>query len=92
MPPQPSQRRLPPEAPTGSPLHRLQGQYRLHGKINHLGRGPASGHFTADIFDAKSRRWLRHNDSVVTELPAPASGQADSDCYMLVYVDKEMFG
>ena len=69
-----------------------QGQYRLHAKINHLGRGPSSGHFTADIFTEKSQRWLRHDDTLVSELPPQSGEQPDSDCYMLVHVDDAMFG
>ena len=64
-----------------------QGQYRLHAKINHLGRGPSSGHHTADIFHEQSQRWLRYNDMTVSELPWHSGEQPDADCYMLVYVD-----
>ena len=63
-----------------------QVQYHLHGIINHLGMGPSSGHFTADIFEQESGRWLRHNDSAVSELASINGTQAAKDCYMLVYM------
>ncbi len=69
----------------------LQAQYRLHGIVNHLGMGPSSGHFTADIFEQKSGRWLRHNDSMVSELASIDGMQAAKDCYMLVYVCNSLF-
>ena len=68
-----------------------QAQYRLHGIVNHLGMGPSSGHFTADIFEQKSGRWLRHNDSLVSELASIDGVQAAKDCYMLVYVCNSLF-
>ena len=68
----------------------LQAQYRLHGIVNHLGMGPSSGHFTADIFDQGSARWLRHNDSVVSELASIDGFQSAKDCYMLIYVCTSM--
>ena len=68
----------------------MQAHYHLHGIVNHLGMGPSSGHFTADIFDQRSARWLRHNDSVVSELASIDSVQAAKECYMLIYVCSSM--
>lgn len=76
-------------APPGSPGVPLKATYSLRGVINHLGSGPSSGHFTADVLDAKARRWFRHNDSVVAPInPSDPALQRSRDqtAYMLVYV------
>lgn len=42
--------------------------YRLHGVVNHLGQNAFGGHFLSDILDPEANRWLRCDDSFVTDV------------------------
>jgi hypothetical protein len=42
--------------------------YRLRGVVNHLGVTAFGGHFLTDILDPEADRWLRCDDSLVTDV------------------------
>ena len=42
--------------------------YRLRGVVNHLGHNAFGGHFLTDILDPEGNRWLRCDDSLVTDV------------------------
>ena len=42
--------------------------YRLRGVVNHLGVTASGGHFLTDILDPEADRWLRCDDSLVTDV------------------------
>ena len=46
----------------------LSTSYRLHGVVNHLGFNASGGHFLTDVYDAEAERWLRCDDSLVTDV------------------------
>lgn len=46
----------------------LSTVYRLHGVVNHLGHNAFGGHFLTDILDPEEDRWLRCDDSLVTDV------------------------
>ena len=53
---------------TTSSSAELNTCYKLHGVVNHLGQNAFGGHFVTDIFDPEADRWLRCDDSLVTDV------------------------
>lgn len=42
--------------------------YRLHGVVNHLGFTASTGHFLTDVLDTEADKWLRCDDSLVSDV------------------------
>jgi hypothetical protein len=62
--------------------------YKLHGLVSHVGASAAAGHYTADVLDAVTRVWRRHDDARVSTVSEAAvfSEAAQESAYLLVYV------
>ena len=61
--------------------------YRLVAQVAHVGPSAASGHYTADCWDAAGQRWRRHDDARVTACAeADVFGPAAQETsYLLFY-------
>lgn len=64
----------------------LSTSYRLHGVVNHLGHHAFGGHFLTDILDPEANRWLRCDDSLVTDVAEESVFANVREAYMFFYV------
>ncbi|KAI9099981.1 hypothetical protein DFS34DRAFT_516838 [Phlyctochytrium arcticum] len=64
--------------------------YQLQAVFVHLGEA-AFGHYFAYIWHAESSRWLKFNDSIVSEVPESEVLQSP-DAYALIYVKQGVMG
>lgn len=64
----------------------LSTVYRLHGVVNHLGHNAFGGHFLTDILDPEEDRWLRCDDSLVTDVSEESVFTNVREAYMFFYV------
>ena len=62
--------------------HRSGADYELVATVSHHGRGPASGHYTADVCQPNGQ-WLRFDDAHVSSVPL--SRVLDASAYLLFY-------
>ncbi|XP_024363352.1 ubiquitin C-terminal hydrolase 22 isoform X1 [Physcomitrium patens] len=60
--------------------------YRLYGVVNHLGFTASGGHFFADTYDPEGDRWLRCDDSFVTDVSEDSVLANVREAYMFFYV------
>ncbi|XP_024362854.1 uncharacterized protein [Physcomitrium patens] len=60
--------------------------YRLYGVVNHLGFTSTCGHFLADTLDPEANRWLRCDDSLVTDVSEDSVSANVKEAYMFFYV------
>jgi len=60
--------------------------YRLHGVVNHLGFTASTGHFLTDVLDPEADRWLRCDDSLVTDVTEDSVFANEREAYMFFYV------
>ncbi|KAG0598679.1 hypothetical protein M758_12G093100 [Ceratodon purpureus] len=71
---------------TTSSSAELNTCYKLHGVVNHLGQNAFGGHFVTDIFDPEADRWLRCDDSLVTDVSEESVFANVREGYMFFYV------
>jgi hypothetical protein len=64
------------------------GSYRLMAVVRHVGATAAVGHYVCDT--SSQKKWLRHNDSVVTELSQEAVLAEQASPYILFYVSTDL--
>lgn len=64
--------------------------YRLHGVVNHLGFNASGGHFLTDVYDAEADRWLRCDDSLVTDVSEESVLANARGAYMFFYVHESV--
>lgn len=67
-------------------------EYRVHAVFVHQGDA-AFGHYWAYMYDLEEKRWLKYNDSIVSEVSedevfADTTGSS-SNAYALIYVRNE---
>jgi ubiquitin carboxyl-terminal hydrolase 10 len=69
------------------PRHRAGAEYGLIAVVQHHGRTPAAGHYTADVRQADGR-WLRFDDAELSAVPLPRVVD-DPRAYLLFYQLRE---
>lgn len=66
-----------------SPQRKSQLEYNLVATVTHLGHNSTSGHYTANVKQKGSGKWLKFDDHDVTV--QPLHRVLDDDAYLLVY-------
>ena len=66
-----------------SPQKRTPLEYNLIATVTHLGHNSTSGHYTANVKQKGSDKWLNFDDKDVTFLPLHRV--LDDPAYLLVY-------
>ncbi|XP_066933847.1 ubiquitin carboxyl-terminal hydrolase 37-like [Clytia hemisphaerica] len=65
--------------------------YRLVGVVNHHGMNTASGHYTCDCYDFKSKQWRNYNDSSVKEMDEYDWNRRSSSAYIVFYMHDKCY-
>ncbi|KAG0624328.1 hypothetical protein M758_3G240300 [Ceratodon purpureus] len=68
----------------------MSTSYRLHAVVNHLGFNASGGHFLVDVFDGEAGRWLRCDDSLVTDTSEESVFANVREAYMFFYVHESV--
>lgn len=66
-----------------SPQRRKALEYNLIATVTHLGHNSTSGHYTANVKQKGTDKWLNFDDKDVTSLPLHRV--LDDPAYLLVY-------
>ncbi|KAJ3044873.1 hypothetical protein HDV00_000155 [Rhizophlyctis rosea] len=59
-------------------------KYHVRGIVAHIGRNSFAGHYVCDIYDRRSTRWKRFNDSRVMDTPEDPT-RRNREAYLIMY-------